>query len=478
MLRYLLKRLFLLAPTLLAALVLTFGLSRLVPGDPVQEANAEESDRFPKTEAEQLRIYRSKASRLGLDKPVFYFSFQPAAYPDTLYRIPFRERREIMLELLRKNGNWRAVEQYYTAISAVKKSFQRIGNRRAGSEARSSLAQTVNTLQFTTDFVEAKTLIKKMGGLIKQDSLLQQQTSVSYPHLHQSFQNLLAHPQKAKLYRPALVWHGFDNQFHHTFIGYLKGNLGHSYEDDRPVAAKIGHALSWTLGIIIVALPLAYLFAILLGVRMAVNKGSRFDRRANGLLFGLYAMPALWVALVLLVVFTNPDWGMNFVTITGMMDLDEHTTWSTWIRVCFRQLTIPILCLIYPAMTTLTRQMRSAMIEALSQDFVRTARAKGIPEKEVIWKHAFPNAAFPLITSLASLLPEMVAGSILVESIFNIPGMGLLLVHAMGGQDWPVVFGIMLLSTLLSVIVLVLIDLAYAWLDPRVRFNSSTSANS
>lgn len=478
MFRYLLKRLLLLAPTLLAALVLTFGLSRLVPGDPVQEADAEESDRFPKTETELLRMYRSKAARLGLDKPVFYFSFQPAAYPDTLYLIPFRERREVILELLRQSGNWRAVEQYYTAISTLKKSFQRIGSRRAGSEARSSLAQAINTLQFTTDFVAAKTLIEKMGSLIKQDSLLQQQTNLSYPQLHNSFQNLLAHPQKSKLYRPTLVWHGFDNQFHHTLIGYLKGNLGNSYVDDRPVVAKIGRALSWTLGIIVVALPLAYLLAILLGVRMAVNKGSRFDRRANGLLFGLYAMPALWVALVLLVVFTNPDWGMNFVTITGMMDLDKDTPWSTWISVSLRQLTIPVLCLIYPALATLTRQMRSAMIEALSQDFVRTARAKGVPENEVIWKHAFPNAAFPLITSLASLLPEMVGGSILVESIFNIPGMGLLLVHAMGAQDWPVVFGIMLLSTLLSVVVLVLIDLTYAWLDPRVRFNRSTTASS
>lgn len=478
MLRYLLNRLLFLAPTLLAALVLTFGLSRLVPGDPVEEADAEESDRFPKTEAELLRMYRTKAARLGLDKPIFYFSFQPAAYPDTLHRIPFRARREIMLELLRKNGNWSAVEEYYTAISTVKKSFQQIGNRRAGSEARSSLAQAINTLQFTTDFVEAKTLIKKMGGLIQQDSSLQQQTKLSYPHLHQSFQDLLAHPQKAKLYRPTLVWHGFDNQFHHTFIGYLKGKLGKSYVDDRPVAAKIGRALSWTLGIIIVALPLAYLVAILLGVHMAVNKDSRFDRRANGLLFGLYAMPALWVALVLLVVFTNPDWGMNFVSITGMMDLDENTPWSTWISVSLRQLTIPILCLIYPAIATLTRQMRNTMIEALSQDFVRTARAKGLPENEVIWKHAFPNAAFPLITSLGSLLPEMVAGSILVESTFNIPGMGLLLVHAMGSQDWPVVFGIMLLSTLLSLVVLLLIDLTYAWLDPRVRFNLSTAPNS
>ena len=232
-------------------------------------------------------------------------------------------------------------------------------------------------------------------------------------------------------------------------------------------------ALSWTLLINIFALPIAYLLAIFFGVRMAIHKGSRFDRRANTFLFGLYAMPSFWVALVLLVVFSNPDWGMNFIRITGMMDLDENSSWSTWISVSFRQLIIPILCLIYPAMTVLARQMRSAMIVALNQDFVRTARAKGVAENEVIWQHAFPNAAFPLITYFGSLLPDMVAGSILVENIFNIPGMGHLMVDAMGAQDWPVVFGIILLGTLLSIVGLVLVDLVYAWLDPRVRFDRS-----
>lgn len=478
MLRYFLKRLLLFAPTLLLALVLTFGLSRLVPGDPVEEANAEEFEQSTQSEAERLRMYRSRSARMGLDKPVFYFAFQPAAYPDTLHKIPFRNRREVLIKLLQQNGNWPAVEVYYESLGELKKELQRMPVQ-WNSEARSNLGQVINTLQFSNDLSVAQLRLDKMAALIPQDSMLQQATYPAYQHLRKSFDYLMAHPQKAKLYRPALVWQGFDNQFHQTFSGYLQGNLGQSYQDGKPVSGKIGRALSWTLLINIFALPIAYLLAIFIGVRMAVHKGSKFDWRANTFLFGLYAMPSFWVALVLLVVFSNPDWGMNFIRITGMMDLDETSSWGTWLSVSFRQLIIPILCLIYPAMTVLTRQMRSAMITALNQDFVRTARAKGVSEKEVIWKHAFPNAAFPLITSFGSLLPEMVAGSILVESIFNIPGMGYLLIYAMGSQDWPVVFGIMLLGTLLSIVGLLLVDLAYAWLDPRVRFdrsNLSTSA--
>jgi peptide/nickel transport system permease protein len=283
--------------------------------------------------------------------------------------------------------------------------------------------------------------------------------------------NLIAHPQKGKLFLPSLVWHGFDNQFQHTLLGYFKGDLGVSFQDGRPVSGKIGRALGWTLLLSIIALPIAYLIAIFLGVKMAVKKDSRFDKRANAVLFGLYALPSFWVLLVLLYVFSNPDWGMNFISITGMMDLDENSSWNEWLAMSSRQLVLPILCLIYPAMTVLSRQMRSSMIQALNQDFVRTARAKGLPEKAVIWKHAFPNAAFPLITFLGSLLPDLVAGSILVENIFNIPGMGQLLIDSIGTQDWPVVFGIILLGALLSMVSLLLVDLAFAWLDPRVRFN-------
>lgn len=472
MLRYFLKRLLLFAPTLLLALVLTFGLSRLVPGDPVEEANAEEFEQSTQSEAERLRMYRSRSARMGLDKPVFYCAFQPAAYPDTLHKIPFRNRREVLIKLLKQNGNWPAVEAYYESLGELKKVLQRMPVQ-WNSEARSNLGQVINTLQFSNDLSVAQLHLDKMAALIPQDSMLQQTTYPAYQQLRQSFDYLMAHPQKAKLYRPALVWQGFDNQFHHTFLGYLQGNLGQSYEDGKPVSAKIRRALSWTLLINIFAVPIAYLLAIFIGVRMAIHKGSKFDRRANSFLFGLYAMPSFWAALVLLVFFSNPDWGMNFISITGMMDLDENSSWSTWISVSFRQLIIPILCLIYPAMTVLSRQMRSAMIVALNQDFVRTARAKGVAENEVIWQHAFPNAAFPLITSFGSLLPDMVAGSILVENIFNIPGMGHLMVDAMGSQDWPVVFGIILLGTLLSIVGLVLVDLVYAWLDPRVRFDRS-----
>lgn len=474
MLRYFLKRILIMAPTLLTALVFIFALSRLVPGDLVVEQFEEELDESRLGEEELLITYQRKATRLGLDKPVFYLSIQPAAYPDTLYKIPFRSRREMLIKLLRQNGNWPALEAYFTDIGLFKRALQALPDS-IQSASRSSLGQLVNDLQYTTDFSVARVLAKRSSNLLRKDLVLQKAVGGASAHLNQSLNDLIAHPQKGKLFLPSVVWHGFDNQFQHTLLGYFKGDLGVSFQDGRPVSGKIGRALGWTLLLSFFALPIAYLIAIFLGVKMAVKKDSRFDKRANTILFGLYALPSFWVLLVLLYVFSNPDWGMNFISITGMMDLDENSTWNEWLSMSTRQMVLPILCLIYPAMTVLARQMRSSMIQALNQDFVRTARAKGLPEKVVIWKHAFPNAAFPLITFLGSLLPDMVAGSILVENIFNIPGMGQLLIDSIGTQDWPVVFGIIILGALLSMVSLLLVDLAYAWLDPRVRFNQDNS---
>jgi peptide/nickel transport system permease protein len=472
MIRYLLQRLLLFAPTLLVVLVLVFGLSQLVPGDPVQEANADEFEQRSISEADLLRMYHRRAARMGLDKPAFFFSIQPAAYPDTLYKIPFRQRRDLMLKVLRQNGNWPAVQAYFGQISDLKKTLQAIP-KSWNSEARSSLGQIVGEIQFTSDLQIASLHLAKMPPLLAQDSVLRKYTAQGFAALKKAHQFLLEHPQQSKLYWPRLVWQGLDNQFTHTFRAYLQGDLGRSFNDGKPVSAKIWRALRWTLLLNAFALPIAYALAIFLGVRMALHKNSHFDQRWSTFLFGLYSMPSFWVALLLLVLFSNPAWGMNFIRITGMMDLDENTSWSRWLTVTTRQMVVPIVCLVYPALATLTRQMRGAMIVALNQDYVRTARAKGLPEKEVIWRHAFPNAVFPLLTAFGALLPELVTSSILLENIFNLPGIGNQLLTAMGTQDWPLVFGIVLLGALLSIVGLLLVDLMYAWLDPRVRLGRS-----
>ena len=185
MLRYFLKRILIMAPTLLTALVFIFALSRLVPGDLVVEQFEEELDESRLGEEELLITYQRKAARLGLDKPVFYLSIQPAAYPDTLHKIPFRSRREMLIKLLRQNGNWPALEAYFRNIGLLKRALQALPDS-IQSASRSSLGQLINDLQYITDFSVARVLVKRSSNLLQKDAVLQKAVGGASAHLNQS----------------------------------------------------------------------------------------------------------------------------------------------------------------------------------------------------------------------------------------------------------------------------------------------------
>jgi peptide/nickel transport system permease protein len=213
---------------------------------------------------------------------------------------------------------------------------------------------------------------------------------------------------------------------------------------------------------------LAYLFAIPLGIYAARKKDKWQDRVIGFFLFALFALPSFWVAIMLLVLFTTPELGMQFFTVTGISDLAEGATFGERLAANIRHLILPVICLTYGSLAYIARQMRGAMLQTLDQDFIRTARAKGMPERKVIWRHAFRNALFPMITLFGAIFPSMLAGSILVESVFNIPGMGKLAIGAIGQQDWPVVYAVLMIGAVLTMLGILFSDLLYAWADPRI----------
>lgn len=136
-------------------------------------------------------------------------------------------------------------------------------------------------------------------------------------------------------------------------------------------------------------------------------------------------------------------------------------------------LILPIICITYPAVAFIARQARGSMLEVLQQEYIKTARAKGLPESKVIWKHAFRNALFPLITLVASVLPAAIAGSVTIEMIYNIPGLGWTMLQSINEQDWPIVFAIMMLGAVLTITGILLSDILYALADPRIKFRKA-----
>jgi peptide/nickel transport system permease protein len=288
-------------------------------------------------------------------------------------------------------------------------------------------------------------------------------------------------------YIPTIHWYGFQNQYHRWLLGdapwfigeekpgqvkgFIRGDFGISYLDGRPIASKLKDAIPWTLLMNFVALILGYLIAIPMGVFNAVQKGTKRDRISTVIVFLLNSLPSFWIATLLVTFITTDEYGMNLFPTFGLGEVDDDSGFFEVFGTRFYHLILPVFCLTYGGIAYLSRQMRASMLNTLSQDFIRTARAKGNSENTVIWKHAFRNSLIPIITIFSSIFPTMIAGSFIIENIFSIPGMGKLSFEALIARDFPMVFTVMMLAAILTLIGNLVADVLYGVVDPRISFD-------
>lgn len=252
----------------------------------------------------------------------------------------------------------------------------------------------------------------------------------------------------------------------------LKLNFGTSFKDHRPVLDKIKEALPITLAINLIVIFIIYFISIPLGVFSAVRRESFADKSIMVLLFILYSLPSFWVATLLLMYFASGD-HLNWFPMVGILsDGAESLPFLKKLANIGWHLILPITALTYGSFAFLTRFSRTTMLEVIKQDYIRTALAKGVSWKTTIWRHAFRNSLIPLITLMGTLLPALLGGSIIIEQIFSIPGMGRLAFESVLARDYPTIMAIATISAFLTLISLLLSDLAYVWVDPRVSFQA------
>jgi peptide/nickel transport system permease protein len=260
-------------------------------------------------------------------------------------------------------------------------------------------------------------------------------------------------------------------------------DLGNRWQDGRPIVEVIGEALPITLLLSFSSLALAYLISIPLGVLSAVKQYSRWDQVVTVMLFVLYSMPGFWVGTMLIVFlasgsFVNCPWsdepgcfplqGWHAFDGFDAMSAVEKALDVAW------HLVLPLVTLTYAAFAALSRYMRAGMLETLRQDFVRTARAKGLPERSVVFGHALRNSLIPIITLFGLTLPELISGSVIVESIFGIRGMGLVALEAIRMPDYPLVITIVAFTSIITMLGILVSDILYAVVDPRIRYDEGT----
>ena len=254
-----------------------------------------------------------------------------------------------------------------------------------------------------------------------------------------------------------------------AFVGGLvRGDLGVSIEHGRPVTALLAERLPATLLLGGSVLLLNFTVGLWLGVRQAVRHGQREDRWLTTLSLTGYAMPSFWLGLVLAWL-VGVEW--RLLPAAGMQDplLSSDAGFLSRAGDVLRHLVLPVLTLSVVSIAATMRYQRAAMLEVLRLPYIVTARAKGLPERMVTWRHAWRNALFPIITLFGLWLPILVTGSVFVEAVFAWPGLGSLAAGAVGSRDYPLLMGASLLVSALVVTGGFLTDVAYALLDPRVR---------
>lgn len=242
-----------------------------------------------------------------------------------------------------------------------------------------------------------------------------------------------------------------------------------SFVDDRKVIEKLGDALPITVGLNVVALILIYIISIPIGILGAVRRGRAFDHVSSIILFILYSAPNFWLGTMLIMTFSSKQ-NWDILPSVGLhAENAADLSFLAWLWDWFLHLILPITVLTYGGFASLSRYMRTSMLEAIEQDYVRTARAKGLSEWIVVMKHAFRNALVTVVTLVANILPIMIGGSVIIEFIFSINGMGKLGFDAILARDYPVIMAITTFSALLTLVGILLSDIMYGVVDPRIR---------
>ncbi len=252
--------------------------------------------------------------------------------------------------------------------------------------------------------------------------------------------------------------------------GLVTGDLKHEYL--RPHVAirdELLRRLAVTVPFALVSVLLSYLIALPLGIHSIVRAGSAWDLAATVFVFLLYAVPTFWAGLMLQLLFGAN--GLGWFPILGLHDKDANELGSfASLLDLLRHSLLPLACMTYGSFAYISRQMRAGMLEVIAQDYIRTARAKGLSEKAVVLRHALRNSLIPVVTLFATILPTLIGGSVIVESIFDLPGMGKYAFEGLLQRDYSIVMATTTLAALMTLFGVLLSDVAYAALDPRIRF--------
>jgi len=268
--------------------------------------------------------------------------------------------------------------------------------------------------------------------------------------------------------------YGFDKPLYVQYLLWLRnvvtGDWGQSFLTHQDVTAMIRQRLGNTLILMGASFSMTLIISLVLGMYSATHKYSAGDYVVTAFSFFGYSMPSFWFGLMLIILFAVKfrEWGLPYLPAAGMYPIREEPSFLQMVR----HLVLPATVLSLISVAKYTRYLRSSMLETISQDYVRTARAKGLSERVILWRHAFKNGVIPLLTVIMLDIPHLFGGALITEQVFAWPGMGRLYWESAVWVDYPVLMGIILLVSSLVVLCNLVADVSYAIVDPRIRLGN------
>jgi len=484
--RYILKRLILFIPSLFIITLLAFIISIKAPGDPVQRIlNSGESDGSKQSSkmdlnktAKELRI------KMGLDLPAFYFSLETAADIDTIKLIKENAHHETLKRLVQESGEQNLVLQWYYQVIQTSNllelqlkdttakntpSFTEVLNK--STVLTNELLQTVSKKQRTVKCDSITSLLNLNAGLYD--------ARLSWKKASALLINIEKQPKWYLKWIPHFHFHGFKNQYHKWLLGngkdtkgIIRGDFGISYRDGQPIIDRMIPKIKWSLALAFLSILIAFLISVPVGIYAAYKANGWFDTFSKFGSFVLYAIPSFFGGILLLVLFANPDM-LDWFPASGVKDPGSfNPEWPLGKRILhyFPYLILPLITYTYGSVAFITAQLKSSLSEQIKKDYVRTARAKGLTEWNVVMKHALRNSLLPMITIVGNMIPLAFGGSVIIETIFSIPGMGLEIFESIQNLDYPMIIAVFTLFGVFTMAGYLLADIGYAIVDPRIKY--------
>lgn len=478
---FIIKRLLWSIPTLLAIVLVGFVLLVYTPGDPVKTVLhlSDSDDPLKPTSPNIEKQKREWEDKLGLNLPLFYFTIQSSALPDTLYKVTDIKEKKIIRNLCLTTGQTERVVELRNYIKILKKSWSSdllslpVGVRDSLNTEIEEITHIIQKLSTESNKTKVNEHISELNTKVQY--LPFPNTDMVAERLDKSFS--LRTGNTPAVFIPSIQFHS-KSRFHQWLFGdgkyskgILRGDFGISYVTQEPITKHIYKNLFWSVLFSGLGIMMAYLISIPIGIRSAIHNNSLGERLTTVFLFILYAIPVFFMGTLLQTFLANNQYWHIFEP-TGIQPIRGFKPNSNLIERIWQSLPymiLPIICFTYSSIAFLTKLTKTAVLETLNQPYIQTAKAKGLPFKTIIYKHAFRNALIPLITVFANIFPVLVGGSVIVETIFTIPGMGTEMFSSYFSNNIPVIISIFTLTGIFTVVGFFVSDILYMVVDPRIR---------